>query len=283
MSTAAQIAANRRNAEKSTGPKTPEGKVVVSQNAVQHGLLSRRAVLKDEDPAQFDLHRTRLLEAFAPAGPEEELTAERVVVLWWRLKRAERMQDEMLDYLMEADGTDSWTRQLRERGDPSAAEDLTFGRVIARDFAKEGTLDRLMMYEQRIESTLYKTRSELRRLQAEREHRHPVVETQDVASPQGIAVNSPCCAKQSQSLTEGGSDPCREACAVAGGTFVETQHLASLQEGVAANGPCCAKQSQSPAEDGGYSLPCGTGSAAEPACKTKPIPMAVPAVMPKKI
>jgi len=244
MTTAAQIAANRRNAEKATGPRTPEGKAIVSQNAVKHGLLSRRAVLKDEDPAEFDLHRTRLLGVLAPDGAEEELTAERVVVLWWRLKRGERMQDEMMDYLMEADGTDSWMQQLRAKGDPSACEELTFGRVVARDFAKRGTLDRLMICEQRIESTLCKTRSELRRLQTGREHRPPV-ETQDFASPQGIAMNGPCSAKQTQSVSDAEPGPCGKACAVLGGTFVETQDLASLQESVLGSRDNGAKQSQS--------------------------------------
>ncbi|MBN1509298.1 MAG: hypothetical protein JW955_20805 [Sedimentisphaerales bacterium] len=169
MTTAAQIAANRHNAEKSTGPRTPEGKAIVSQNAVKHGLLSRRAVLNDEDPAQFDRHRTRLLEALGPAGPEEELTAERVVVLWWRLKRAERMQDEMLDYLMEADGTDSWTQRLRERGDPSASTELTFGRVVAREFSSGRTLEKLMGYERWIENSLYRSFNELHRLRREQQ------------------------------------------------------------------------------------------------------------------
>jgi hypothetical protein len=44
-----QIRANRRNARKSTGPKTPEGKSVVSHNALKHGLLSQQILLPDED------------------------------------------------------------------------------------------------------------------------------------------------------------------------------------------------------------------------------------------
>ncbi|MHC4331688.1 MAG: hypothetical protein ACYSWW_26580 [Planctomycetota bacterium] len=39
MSTEAQVNANRENAKKSTGPRTPEGKTAVSQNAVKHGLF----------------------------------------------------------------------------------------------------------------------------------------------------------------------------------------------------------------------------------------------------
>ncbi|MFC1737810.1 hypothetical protein ACFL1G_02025 [Planctomycetota bacterium] len=48
MSTEAQILANRRNAQKSTGPRTPRGKAIVSQNAITHGLSARQAVISSE-------------------------------------------------------------------------------------------------------------------------------------------------------------------------------------------------------------------------------------------
>jgi hypothetical protein len=41
--------ANRRNALKSTGPKTPEGKAAVRLNALRHGLLSKEPLLPGED------------------------------------------------------------------------------------------------------------------------------------------------------------------------------------------------------------------------------------------
>jgi hypothetical protein len=41
--------ANRQNALKSTGPKTPEGKAAVRLNAVKHGLLSEQVLLPGED------------------------------------------------------------------------------------------------------------------------------------------------------------------------------------------------------------------------------------------
>jgi hypothetical protein len=48
-----QIEANRKNAEKSTGPKTPEGKQAVASNAVKHGLFTRQLILNDEDPEEY--------------------------------------------------------------------------------------------------------------------------------------------------------------------------------------------------------------------------------------
>ena len=55
MTTEAQVLANRSNAQKSTGPRTPEGKAAVAQNAVQHGLLAQEVVIKGEDPQEFAL------------------------------------------------------------------------------------------------------------------------------------------------------------------------------------------------------------------------------------
>jgi hypothetical protein len=49
MSSARKAAANRQNALKSTGPKTPDGKAAVRLNALRHGLLSQEILLPGED------------------------------------------------------------------------------------------------------------------------------------------------------------------------------------------------------------------------------------------
>jgi hypothetical protein len=55
MATQAQIIANRRNAQRSTGPLTPRGKAVASQNSLKHGLLARQQVIAPESQADYDL------------------------------------------------------------------------------------------------------------------------------------------------------------------------------------------------------------------------------------
>ena len=54
MSTEKQIEANRRNAQRSTGPKTPERKARSALNALQHGIRSSLAVIPGESPENFE-------------------------------------------------------------------------------------------------------------------------------------------------------------------------------------------------------------------------------------
>jgi len=97
MATQAQILANRRNSEKSTGPRTAEGKAAVAKNATKHGLFTRHNVVISENQADFDAFRDDMLAELAPAGTMESILVERMVSLTWRLKRAERMQNEVVD------------------------------------------------------------------------------------------------------------------------------------------------------------------------------------------
>jgi len=84
MSSESQILANRLNARKSTGPKTPQGKALVAQNALKHGLSARRDVITAESQADFDLHRDTLLAELDPQTPMESFLADRIVSLSWK-------------------------------------------------------------------------------------------------------------------------------------------------------------------------------------------------------
>ena len=68
MSNDRQIAANRRNAQRSTGPRSGAGKARVSMNPLKHGLTAREVVLPNESPEAFDSFRSGLLAEIAPVG-----------------------------------------------------------------------------------------------------------------------------------------------------------------------------------------------------------------------
>ena len=54
MTSNKQLAANRLNAQKSTGPRTDKGKAVTKYNALRHGLLAQDVVLPGENESAFD-------------------------------------------------------------------------------------------------------------------------------------------------------------------------------------------------------------------------------------
>jgi hypothetical protein len=87
-----QIEANRRNALKSTGPQTPQGKTASSMNALKHGILARQIVVRGhnikESRDEFESFYRQYYEHLAPADPLEEMLVEQIIVTHWRLRRA---------------------------------------------------------------------------------------------------------------------------------------------------------------------------------------------------
>jgi len=171
MSTKAQIKANRQNAQKSTGPKTPEGKEISSQNSTKHGLLSHRNIISSESQAEFDLHRTQFLEELQPETPIQSFLADRIVSLSWRLIRAEIIQNQAIDYLDEKDNKSPIVKMTQamllkiypvpEDDDPPL--NVPLGNMAIKDYYSERALDRLLLYERRIENSLHKTIKEFER------------------------------------------------------------------------------------------------------------------------
>jgi hypothetical protein len=84
-----QIEANRRNAQKSTGPKTPEGKAAVRFNALRHGLRARTAVLPTENADDFHQLCADLEAEFQPRTRAEQILVEEMAVSHWKLARLE--------------------------------------------------------------------------------------------------------------------------------------------------------------------------------------------------
>jgi hypothetical protein len=162
MATEAQIEANRANAQKSTGPRTPEGKAIVAQNAITHGLLARAGVIPGEQEHEFEAHREGLLAQLRPGAPLEEDLAERIVDLSWRLKRAGRDQEVAYAAL--------YQKYLEDQPQPQEPDawHAALGRMIVEDFCGPAVLERLQRYERRIESSFYKALNELRQAARQR-------------------------------------------------------------------------------------------------------------------
>jgi hypothetical protein len=94
---AERIAANRRNALLSTGPKTPEGKEQSRQNAVKHGLTGDCVVIVDEDAAALTTRIAGFEAELKPKGEVGLFLAQRAALLAIRLERAARLEAAALD------------------------------------------------------------------------------------------------------------------------------------------------------------------------------------------
>jgi len=93
MSTsAAQLAANRLNAQQSTGPRTDSGKRKVAANAVKHGLSGAHIIILGEDPAQYDALLADFQADLHPSGITESLLVEQIAQAQWKLKRIAQME-----------------------------------------------------------------------------------------------------------------------------------------------------------------------------------------------
>src|SRR5882724_3293162 len=87
----AQISANRRNSQLSTGPKTEEGKAHSRRNALKHGLTAEGVALPDEDAAEVASRFQELQEELQPSGISSRLLLRRFASMSVRLERCERL------------------------------------------------------------------------------------------------------------------------------------------------------------------------------------------------
>ena len=87
-----KLAANRRNARRSTGPRTVVGKLASRMNAVRHGILSSAVVVRgvriQEQEDEFKALRDQSWECLVPVGRVEEMLVDKIVTAWWRSRRA---------------------------------------------------------------------------------------------------------------------------------------------------------------------------------------------------
>ena len=87
-----RLAANRANAQLSTGPRSDAGKAHSSLNAVKTGLTGRTVLLPTEDAEAYETHLLRYLDAFAPVGEEETRLVQSLADTQWRLDRIPNLE-----------------------------------------------------------------------------------------------------------------------------------------------------------------------------------------------
>ena len=152
MTTARQTSANRKNARRSTGPKSERGKAVVALNAMKHGLLSGKALLETEDDSELIELGKRLRSTLRPEGELECLLADRVLSCAWRLRRVISVE----------------TGIFRQEMDGIFGEREDVGLAFIRDGNGADAFSKLSRYESAIERAMYRALHELQRLRASR-------------------------------------------------------------------------------------------------------------------
>jgi len=105
------LAANRENAQKSTGPRTPEGKARCAKNPCKHGILAKQVVVAHVDGAdaiEFEQLLESLHNQFQPHDAIEHVLVDRVASCYWRLRRAQRYEAGALNDALEQDQFDAF-------------------------------------------------------------------------------------------------------------------------------------------------------------------------------
>ena len=121
-----------------------------------------------------------MLAELWPVGVVESMLPERIVSLSWRLRRAERMQNQATDCMIEE-------------------EDLPLGRIATKKWSNNvKILERLFMHERRIESSMYKTIHKLKKLQIMRRIEYEDAAERRVAEASGAQDQNSDFVKQSQ-------------------------------------------------------------------------------------
>ena len=164
----AQRAANRANAQHSTGPRTEAGKQRASLNAVRHGLTGQILLLPAGELDQYQAYTTRLIDSYEPVGPQEQDLAQTIADESWRLHHIRILENNMFACaVFEQSGT--IVEQALSPANPDLSEAVHSAIAQVRGFEeKHRSFATLSLYKQRTTSAIEKAKKELKQLKAER-------------------------------------------------------------------------------------------------------------------
>lgn len=134
MTSDRKVAANRRNSQKSTGPKTLSGKAIASMNALKHGLCARKPIIAGENEADFAQFAADWVNELRPSGPRESLCAEQAILAAWQLRRVPYLEAGLLTQYINKEGAFAMNadayQQLSRLDRHQAALQKTFDRAM---------------------------------------------------------------------------------------------------------------------------------------------------------
>jgi hypothetical protein len=154
-----QLEANRRNALKSTGPRTTQGKAAVRLNALKHGLHAQELVLSPEEQTEFDRVFADFLDDLRPDGPAGTLLVRQIAETSWRIALLRAYETQLLnEYLRKLKPSlKKKYRNLTPRQRLAAA--------FQADAAGPRSLDRLSLQAAQLERAFYRALHEFQSLQ----------------------------------------------------------------------------------------------------------------------
>ncbi len=159
MTSAAQLAANQANAQKSTGPKTEEGKQKARIVARRHGLTGQFYALSAEDSEAFSRHEAALKSAYQPEGIREELLVTAIAQDTWRLNRAAAIENNIF----------ALAHQQQEGNVDASSAPVHTAVTLAQTWLRDAhNFQLLALYESRLRRAVEKNEAQLRSLQLER-------------------------------------------------------------------------------------------------------------------
>lgn len=159
MATQRQLEANRRNAQRSTGPTSDLGKSVARFNALKTGLTASTAVLPHEDPNSYTSLRDSFVAAYRPDNAVEASLVEVIVNSYWRLLRAGRA---------EAAAMNLEIRGLKSRNNKSLAPREDDDNALAVVLVTSDAIEKIERHQAKAQRAYLQAIETLRKLQKER-------------------------------------------------------------------------------------------------------------------
>jgi hypothetical protein len=173
MATIKQIQANRLNSQKSTGPRSVEGKLRSAQNALKSGIDAESLIIRGEDRAALETLTQEYVERFHPATPEQRHFVDTLIRDDWQLRRLAKVDTQIWEYEL--------TLPLKYD------EDAPHGRAYS---SGSTTFYRLQRRIDCVERSYQRALRELQRLQEVAQasacvaHGHAVAQVPDLRPPQ---------------------------------------------------------------------------------------------------